>query len=68
MEKPIKTMTEAEYIDLRESYRGICLACGELRDCTEPDAEEYPCEVCDALAVQGIENALMAGNVMIVED
>ena len=59
-------ITEDEYHELQESYSGICLKCGEFREGdTEPDAEGYPCDSCGENAVQGIENALIAGNVEI---
>lgn len=61
--KPIE-MTESEYLEACDSYQGICLDCGELRDCTEPDAEGYDCPSCDGNNVQGIENALLCGNIL----
>lgn len=61
---PIK-MTMEEYEEAQESYQGICLNCGELRDETEPDAENYPCEFCGEDKVQGIENALIDMNIDI---
>lgn len=66
MELPIKMTTE-EYESARESYQGICLNCGELRDETEPDAEGYDCGFCGEDKVQGIENALIEQNIDITE-
>jgi hypothetical protein len=60
-------LTEAEFHRLSDALIGICAACGEFRDCTEPDAEGYPCEFCEADAVQGIENALIDGLIDIVD-
>lgn len=61
----MKVMTEAEYRDVSDGYYGVCLACGELRESTEPDAENYPCPSCGEHRVQGIENALLSGNIDI---
>lgn len=57
-------MTEEEYEELCESSSGICLACREIQygGC-EPDAEGYECGMCGEHRVQGIENALIAGNI-----
>ena len=35
------TLTKAEYEEACDSYQGICLACEELQDGVEPDAEGY---------------------------
>lgn len=63
---PVK-MTMDDYNEKRESYDGICVACGEVKfgDC-EPDAENYHCDNCDADAVQGIENLVVAGLIEII--
>ena len=59
-------MTARKYKSLCESYSGICLACGAIRKGdTEPDAENYHCKKCKLNKVQGIENALVAGNIEI---
>lgn len=66
-EHPIK-MTMDEYRDHRENYDGFCLACGEVKEggC-EPDCENYLCESCEAMAVQGLENLLIADLIEIEE-
>ena len=62
-----KEMTEDEYKEHQEGYDGICLNCASFRyGDTEPDAEEYHCEFCESDEVQGIENALISGNIEIV--
>jgi len=38
---------------------GFCVACGAERDGCEPDARNYPCEACGAMAVYGAEELLM---------
>jgi hypothetical protein len=63
-----KKMTEAEYEEHRETNSGLCLACGEIKfGDTEPDAENYECDSCGEHQVQGIENAMVDGNIEIVE-
>jgi len=62
-------MTEALYRELCDSSGGVCLGCGALAfGDTEPDAEEYHCDECDENKVQGIENALISGNVVIAPE
>jgi hypothetical protein len=62
-------LTEAAYLQHCEEYNGLCLACGEIRwGLTEPDAEGYPCEECGEDRVQGIENALLSGNLEIIAE
>ena len=38
---------------------GFCVECGEDADGCEPDAREYPCEVCGEEAVYGAEELLL---------
>lgn len=38
---------------------GFCLECGAERDGCEPDAENYECYECGAMAVMGAENIYM---------
>lgn len=52
-----------EYEQLRDEYIGICLSCGEERDCCEPDAANYECENCGKNRVFGMENLLIMGYV-----
>lgn len=62
-------MTEEQYVELQDSYSGICLACGAVRfGDTEPDADDYPCEECGENKVQGIENALISGQVAFTDN
>ena len=60
------TLTKAEYEEACDSYQGICLACEELQDGVEPDAEGYECESCGAFEVMGIEEALLMGEIEVV--
>jgi len=38
---------------------GFCIACGVDADGVEPDAEEYECESCGAMAVFGAEEIVL---------
>lgn len=61
-------MTEDEYHEHCSSDDGICIECGEIQDGgVEPDAEGYECGSCGAMAVMGIENALLDGRITIVD-
>ncbi len=62
-------ITQQEYQEAEENMTGLCLTCCAFTyGDTEPDAEEYPCDECGCNSVQGIQNALVEGNVNIVED
>ena len=60
--------TADELYEYKEDNYGICLACGELREKVEPDAEGYECYDCGKYRVVGIEQALIMGRIEIVED
>ena len=60
------TIDESEYKEACDNYQGICLACEELQDECEPDAENYTCESCGADQVYGIEQALLIGELEII--
>jgi hypothetical protein len=66
---PKVKMSIKRYESLGESYSGICLACGAIKDSgVEPDATGYPCDACDAHQVCGIEHALITGQLDIGDD
>jgi hypothetical protein len=56
-------LTHEEFEYMQAENEGVCLACGETRDCCEPDAREYTCESCDKPQVYGIEELLIMGKV-----
>jgi len=58
------TVTIEEWHELRSEYIGVCLACGDTRDCCEPDADDYSCESCGENAVQGADNLLAMDRVV----
>ena len=67
MTKQTKTMTADEYQQAENDHMGFCLACGEEAYGVEGDAEGYECEECGEAQVQGIQNALIEGNVVICD-
>lgn len=61
-------MTEADFMDMRESYQGFCTACQKFtRDSTEGDARGYDCPVCEQNTVIGAEEALIDGEIEFCE-
>lgn len=51
-----------EYNEASEAYIGWCPHCSDFtRDCTEPDAEEYDCPICENHDVVGAEQAVILG-------
>lgn len=51
-----------EYWHYRNELVGFCTACQDwTRECTEPDAREYDCPVCEELTVFGTEEAMLMG-------
>lgn len=61
-------MSTSEYQEADEDHQGFCTACGEPRDCCEPDAREYPCEACGLNRVFGLEELLCDGVLILVPD
>lgn len=57
------SLTIEEYLELENAMQGICKKCGSIRDCCEPDAEDYPCDECGENTVVGCDNALLDGMV-----
>lgn len=50
-----------EIEEARERMEGICINCGEHKDCCEPDARNYQCEYCLEDQVFGAEELLIMG-------
>ncbi len=42
-----------------DNNEGLCMACGEIADCVEPDAANYLCEACGADQVYGAMTGLI---------
>lgn len=60
-------LTEVQYTSHAELDEGMCLACGEIQGCCEPDASEYTCESCEADKVMAFEQMLVEGKIDFVE-
>ena len=63
-------LTESEVEDAMfgsESI-GYCTECGELHYGIEPDAHGYKCEKCGAMAVAGVEELLLMGQIEIIPE
>lgn len=52
---------DGDYFEVVTEYEhmGLCVDCGALRDRTEPDATNYPCEECGDNSVFGLEQVLL---------
>jgi hypothetical protein len=44
-----------------EMQTGFCIKCGAERECCEPDARGYDCEVCGENDVYGAEELVLMG-------
>jgi predicted RNA-binding Zn-ribbon protein involved in translation (DUF1610 family) len=60
-------LDKEEYLEMRNDYMGICLACKDQACEIEPDAREYKCENCGEKKVYGIEELLLMGEIEINE-
>jgi len=58
------TFTVEELLEAEESYEGFCLACGERRECCEPDACNYECEACGEHQVFGAQELILMGAIV----
>lgn len=60
------SVSEEDFQEAMDNYVGWCPECEDFtRDATEPDAEDYNCEVCDNNHVMGAEQALLLGLIKI---
>lgn len=50
-----------EIEEAMESQCGFCTKCGAMKDCCEPDARNYECDECGAMAVYGAEELVVMG-------
>ena len=44
---------------MADNNEGLCMACGEIAECVEPDARKYECESCGESKVYGAQEALL---------
>jgi predicted RNA-binding Zn-ribbon protein involved in translation (DUF1610 family) len=42
-----------------DNNEGLCMACGEIAECVEPDARKYKCESCGEKEVYGAQEAIL---------
>jgi predicted RNA-binding Zn-ribbon protein involved in translation (DUF1610 family) len=42
-----------------DNNEGLCMACGEVAECVEPDARKYECESCGEKKVYGAQEGLL---------
>ena len=42
-----------------DNNEGLCMACGEVGECVEPDARKYECESCGEKQVYGAQEGLL---------
>ena len=42
-----------------DNNEGLCMACGEVAECVEPDAVKRECESCGEKEVYGAEEAIL---------
>lgn len=61
-------MTKSDYAYLSEDSFGVCIQCGAEIDGIEPDARRYECPECGHLAVYGLEEALLIGQIEFVDE
>jgi hypothetical protein len=54
--------------DIMDHDMGVCLKCGAEAYGVEPDARKYRCESCGALAVYGLEQALVMGRIAVCDE
>lgn len=63
-----KTISYDDYHDMEDNLQGICGNCGEIRDNTEADAEDYDCQKCGRDSVLGVMTALDEDVLLIDEE
>jgi len=62
-------MSELEYEELCNDYRGLCTHCGEEHDDNiEPDAYNLKCEHCGRRGVCGAENLILNNRITFSEE
>ena len=44
---------------MADNNEGLCMACGEIAECVEPDATKYECECYDEKEVYGAQEGLL---------
>ena len=65
----LPTVTEGEIraAVLDHVFLAVCLECHDRSEGIEPDTKGLHCRMCGKMAVWGLEQALLAGKIEIVE-
>ncbi len=58
-----RTFTMAQIEEASAEQSGLCIACGHVQDCCEPDARQYRCDGCSRNEVYGAEELMLMGRV-----
>lgn len=59
-------ISETDFNEALDCHYGWCESCHRIAgECVEPDAEGYKCDRCGAMAVTGIEMAVVAGTIEV---
>jgi hypothetical protein len=58
-----RTFTLAQIEEASGLDCGLCLACGAMQECCDPDATQYRCDDCQENQVYGAEELLIMGRV-----
>ena len=59
---------EQEFLYASEDCQGRCIKCGDEAFGVEPDARKYKCESCEENGVYGLDELLMMGQIMFVDE
>jgi len=49
-----------------DNNEGLCMACGEIAECVEPDARKYECESCGEKEVHGAQEPILMFGCLIL--
>jgi hypothetical protein len=58
-------LTPHQYLAREADRQGVCLRCGAWSNGTDPGVAKGSCGICGAMALHGIEQALLLGEVQI---
>ena len=61
-------ITEATFRSLTGEHAGLCVKCMTVSYGVEPDARRYECECCEMKGVYGLEELMLMGLIIIVNE
>ena len=61
-------MTKEQYSDMLDDNCGMCLICKCESYEVEPDGREYECGECGSYSVYGLEELLLMGKLVFVDE